>query len=208
MVTGPVFLARHGQTERNAQGRYQGSLDSPLTALGRTQARASAETMRGRGVQWLLCSPLGRARHTARVVAEAVGLPVEVDAELAEISIGRWEGLTRQEVNERYPGERARRMRDPDRVSYRYAGGESLGDILTRARSVADRLDERTTLIVAHAGINRVLVAVLAGLEARLNDLYQPHDVIYRIGRATAPPVVTHFRDGAEHPGPYIAGWS
>ena len=81
-------------------------------------------------------------------------------------------------------------------------------DILTRARSVAGRLDERTTLIVAHAGINRVLVAVLAGLEARLNDLYQPHDVIYHIGRAAAPPVVTHLHDGAEHPGPYIAGWS
>ena len=118
------------------------------------------------------------------------------------------EGLTRQEVDERYPGERARRMRDKDRVSYQYAGGESLADILTRARSVAGRLDERTTLIVAHAGINRVLVAVLAGLEARLNDLYQPHDVIYRIARATTPPVVTHLRDGAEHPGPYIAGWS
>ena len=71
-------------------------------------------------------SPLGRAQHTARVVAEAVGLPVEVDAELAEISIGRWEGLTRQEVDERYPGERARRMHGKDRLGYRYAGGESL----------------------------------------------------------------------------------
>ena len=81
-----MFLARHGpDREEYAEGRYQGSLDSPLTALGRTQAQATAETMHGRGVQRLLCSPLGRARHTARVVAEAVGLPVEVDAELAEI---------------------------------------------------------------------------------------------------------------------------
>ena len=88
-MTGPVLLARHGQTERNAEGRYQGSLDSPLTSVGRAQARATAEAMRGRGVQRLMCSPLGRARHTARVVAEAVGLAVEVDAELAEFSIGR-----------------------------------------------------------------------------------------------------------------------
>ena len=136
------------------------------------------------------------------MVAEAVGLPVEVDAELAEISIGRWEGLTRQEVDERYPGERAQRMRDPDRVSYRYAGGESLADILTRARSVAGRLDERTTLIVAHAGINRVLVAVLAGLEARLNDLYQPHDVIYHIGRAAAPRSSPTFTTAPSTPAP------
>lgn len=55
-MIGPLFLARHGQTEWNAQGRYQGSLDSPLTALGRAQARAAAETMRGRGVARLLCA--------------------------------------------------------------------------------------------------------------------------------------------------------
>ena len=102
----------------------------------------------------------------------------------------------------------ARRDARPGPRQHPVPGGESLADILTRARSVAGRLDERTTLIVAHAGINRVLVAVLAGLEARLNDLYQPHDVIYHIGRAAAPPVVTHLHDGAEHPGPYIAGWS
>ncbi len=208
MAIGPLFLARHGQTEWNAQGRYQGRLDSPLTALGRAQARAAAETMRGRGVARLLCSPLGRARHTADVVAEAVGIPVEVDAALAEIAIGRWEGLTREEVDERFPGERARRMRDEDRVSYRYAGGESLAEIRERARSVSGRLDERTTLIVAHAGINRVLVAVLAGLEARLNELFQPNDVIYRIDRAAIPPAVTHLRDGAEQAGPYLSGWS
>ena len=130
-----------------------------------------------------------------------MGLPVEVDAELAEITIVRWEGLTRQEVDEHYPGERARRMRGKDRLSHRYAGGESLTEILERARSMTGRLDERTTLIVAHAGINRVLVAVLAGLEAQLNDMCQPHDVIYRIGRA-ATPVVTHLRDAAEHAGP------
>ena len=199
-------MARHGETEWNAQGRYQGSLDSPLTARGRAQARATACTLCGRGIRRLLCSPLGRARHTTHVVAEAIGLQEEVDVELAEISIGRWEGLTRQEVDERYPGERARRMRAKDRLSYACAGGESLTNILERARSVAGRLDDRTTLIVAHAGINRVLVAVLAGLEARLNDLHQPHDVIYRIDRAAMVPSVTHLRDGAEHVGPYISG--
>lgn len=207
-MIGPLFLARHGQTEWNAQGRYQGSLDSPLTALGRAQARAAAETMRGRGVARLLCSPLGRARHTADVVAEAVGIPVEVDAELAEIAIGRWEGLTREEVDERFPGERARRMRDEDRVSYRYAGGESLAEIRERARSVTGRLDERTTLIVAHSAINRVLVAALIGWEDRIADIYQPHHVIYRIDRAGDTAEVTHLVDGGSHPGPYTSGWS
>ena len=207
-MTGTVFLARHGQTEWNAQRRYQGKLDSPLTAVGRAQARATAATMRAHGVERLLCSPLGRARQTARVVAATIGLPLEVDGELAEIGMGRWEGLTRQEVDARYPGERARRLQGADRVSYHHAGGESLADTMPRARAVAGRLDERTALIVAHSGINRVLVAVLAGLEARLNDLYQPHDVIYRIGWADGSPIVTHLRNGSEHPGPYTDGWS
>ena len=204
-MTGTVFLARHGQTVWNAEGRYQGRLDSPLTPSGWEQARATAEAMRARGVERLLCSPLGRALHTARVVSEMIGLPVEVDAELTESDLGRWEGLTRQEVDARFPGERA--WRGADRVSYSHAGGESLADMLSRARAVADRLDERTTLIGAHSGINRVLVAVLADWAARVNDLYQPHDVIYRIDWATGSAVVTHLRDGAEHPGGYTAGW-
>ena len=100
-------------------------------------------------------------------------------------------------------------MRDKDRVSYRYAGGESLADILARARSVAGRLDERTTLIVAHAGINRVLVAVLAGLEAAAErPLPAARRDLPTSAGLPALPVVTHLRDGAEHPGPYIAGWS
>ena len=96
----------------------------------------------------------------------------------------------------------------PDRVSYYHAIGESLAALLSRARTVTDRLDERTTLIVAHSGINRVLVAVLADWAERLNDLYQPHDVIDRIVRATGSPVVSHLRDGTEHPGAYTAGWN
>jgi probable phosphoglycerate mutase len=144
-----VYLARHGETVWNAEGRYQGRLDSPLTDTGRAQACATAQTMRGRGVERLLCSPLGRARATASVVERALNLAAEIDDDLAESDIGRWEGLTRAEVEVAFPGELARR--EEDRLHYRPPGGESLADILARARSVAGRLDERTTLIVAHA---------------------------------------------------------
>ena len=76
-----------------------------------------------------------------------------------------------------------------------------------RTYDVNTRRADGATLIVAHSGINRVLVAVLADWAARLNDLYQPHDVIYRIDWATGSAVVTHLHDGAEHPGAYTAGW-
>ena len=190
----------------NAEDRYQGRLDSPLTDTGRAQAEAAALTMRGRGIERLLCSPLGRARDTARVVENALGLRAEIDADLAESDIGRWEGLTRDEVESAYPGELARR--EEDRLRYRPPGGESLVDMLVRARAVAGRLDGRTTLIVGHSAINRVLVAALIGWEDRIADIYQPHHVIYRIDRATGATEVTHLVEGVSHPGPYTTGWS
>ena len=201
-----VYLARHGETVWNAEDRYQGRLDSPLTDTGRAQAEAAALTMRGRGIERLLCSPLGRARDTARVVENALGLRAEIDADLAESDIGRWEGLTRDEVESAYPGELARR--EEDRLRYRPPGGESLVDMLVRARAVAGRLDGRTTLIVGHSAINRVLVAALIGWEDRIADIYQPHHVIHRIDRATGATEVTHLVEGVSHPGPYTAGWS
>ena len=201
-----VYLARHGETVWNAEGRYQGRLDSPLNDTGRAQARSTAETMRERGIERLLCSPLGRARDTARVVESALGLRAEIDNDLCESDIGRWEGLTRAEVEAAFPGELARR--EADRLRYRPPGGESLVDMLVRARAVAGRLDRRTTLIVAHSAINRVLVAALNGWEDRIAGIYQPHHVIYRIDRAAGATEVTHLLEGVSHPGPYTAGWS
>ena len=80
--------------------------------------------------------------------------------------------------------------------------------MLVRARAVAGRLDGRTTLIVAHSAINRVLVAALIGWEDRITDIYQPHHVIYRIERAGGSTEVTHLLEGVFHPGPYTSGWS
>ena len=130
----------------------------------------------------------------------------KIDADLAESDIGRWEGLTRAEVEAAYPGELARR--EEDRLRYRPPGGESLADVLVRARAVAGRLDERTTLTVAHSAINRVLVAALTGWEDRMADIYQPHHVIYRIDRGGDTAEVSHLVDGGSHPGPYTSGWS
>ena len=129
--------------------------------------------MRGRGVERLLCNPLGRARETARAVEPAIGVAAEIDADLAESDIGRWEALTKAEVEVAFPGELARR--EEDRLHQRPPGGESIAHMLVRARAVAGRLDERTTLIVAHSAINRVLVAALIGWEDRITDIYQPH---------------------------------
>ena len=165
-----VYLARHGETVWNAEGRYQGRLDSPLTDTGRAQARATAQTMRGRGVERLLCSPLGRARATACVVERALSLAAEIDDDLAESDIGRWEGLTRAEVEEAFPGELARARGGPPALPAarrRIAGRHARAG---RARWPAG-WTRRTTLIVAHSAINRVLVAALIGWEDRIAQI-------------------------------------
>ncbi len=105
-----VFLARHGQTEWNRAGRVQGRLDSPLTELGERQARRLARTIaRLPGIDGVFSSPLGRAVSTAAFYAEALGAQVTVIEDLTEVHHGAWGGLTRPEIEARFPGMNERR---------------------------------------------------------------------------------------------------
>src|SRR5437588_638163 len=97
-----IYLARHGETVWNRDGRFQGRLDSPLTRRGLDQARRMGETLaaripRGERRDWtIVASPLGRAQHTARIIAGILGLAgadIETEARLAEVDIGSWAGL-------------------------------------------------------------------------------------------------------------------
>lgn len=98
-----VLLVRHGQSEWNAQGRWQGQADPPLTDLGRAQARAAARSL---GVlDAIFCSDLRRAAETAAIISAELGAgPVLVDRALRERDAGEWSGLTRAQIEERYPG--------------------------------------------------------------------------------------------------------
>ncbi len=105
-----IFLIRHGQTEFNVERRLQGRMDSPLTELGREQARRMGETLKAHlgepGLWRVVSSPLGRTLATARIVCETLGLgcAIETDERLAEIHVGDWEGLSRQEIEAAQPG--------------------------------------------------------------------------------------------------------
>lgn len=96
-----IFVIRHGQTEWNLAGRWQGDLDSPLTALGIAQARAMGAQLARLGItpdsHRFYTSPMGRARRTAQLIAGKQG-PLIEDARLREISVGRWTGATRDEI--------------------------------------------------------------------------------------------------------------
>lgn len=178
-----VYLARHGQTQWNTQGRRQGQLDSPLTALGLEQVRRNAESLSAEAIDAVFSSPLGRARESALVLAASRGLPVVVLEELGEVDHGEFAGLTRAEIEAAYPGQLDARQRD--KYGYRFPGGESYADADVRAQralhSVA-RTGARRPLLVSHEMLGRMLLKNLAGLSSEdALQLGQPWDVVYRL---------------------------
>ena len=176
-----VYLARHGQTEWNVAGRRQGQLDSPLTPNGLLQARRNAALLSSHQIDAVFASPLGRARQTAEILAKA--LPVQVLDDLAEVAHGEWSGLTSAEIDAAWPGQRA--IRERDKYSFRFPGGESYADAdvrVGRALAAMVRSGSLRPLVVSHEMVGRMLVKQLAGLtadEALRRD--HPSDVVYRV---------------------------
>ena len=159
-----LLLLRHGQTEWNREGRFQGARDSRLTELGRTQATGIGALLRdlgvGPGSHAALTSPQGRARETARIALEPLGVTAGEDPRLVEIGMGAWTGLTRTEIDRRWPGEAGEGLLD---FYARCPGGEPLRDLARRAEAVLAGL-ERPTVIVTHGITLRVLCALAQGL--------------------------------------------
>lgn len=157
-----VFL-RHGESIGNAQSRWQGQSDYPLTDRGRAQARALAERWRAEEVTFdlVISSPLVRARETAEIVAAAVNAKIEFDPVLLERHIGEMEGLTAEEVR--------KRPQPPYVTPYDSIGGEGEGDwaLFLRAGQALHRLLRRRAasyLIVSHGGLLNQLMNAIIGI--------------------------------------------
>lgn len=158
-VTPTLYLLRHGQTEWNAQGRLQGRLDSPLTALGRVQARRQAQLVARLDPDlpcW--CSTAGRAVETARIALGA--RPFRQDARLTEIDIGQFTGMTMNEVRAADPGGFA-----GDELDWydRTPGGEDFAALRARVADFLAELDE-PAILVTHGITLRMIRAVAMDL--------------------------------------------
>jgi phosphoserine phosphatase len=166
-----LYVARHGETDWNYEGRYQGQRESVLTDLGRRQARALAGALAESGAGRVIASPLQRCVETARPLADRLLADIETDARLLEIAHGTWEGRLREEI-ERADGERLRAWREaPHTVTF--AGGESLADVDRRWRAFADSLaGENDVVVVTHDVLVRL--AILGATGRRTSDLWQP----------------------------------
>ena len=164
-----MLLVRHGATPLTAEDRYSGADGVELSDEGRAQARALAERLAGHPIRAVYASPLSRTLETATLVAKPHGLPIETQAGLREISHGHWEGLTRKDVQERFPDEFSAWEVDPFTVAPK--GGESGAAVITRALPVIREIvlahpnDE--VLVVSHKATIRLILASLLGIDPR-----------------------------------------
>ena len=163
-----ILLARHGETPWNAEGRYQGQIDIPLSPVGEGQANALGQRLRDGRIDRAVASPLSRAQLTARLaLGDARADMLQTDADLQEIAHGEWEGLLASEIQQKDPARLLAWREEPENVLM--PGGESLRQVLDRswrglARATEGLGEDDTLLVVAHDAVNRVLLCRILGL--------------------------------------------
>ena len=166
-----LLLVRHGESTWNAEGRWQGWADPPLSDGGRKQVLAAVAELAASRPEAVICSDLERARETARIVAEALILTVEVDAALRERDVGAWSGLTAAEIEQGWPGAlvawREGRLVSPPDGEPDTALGARVVDAVQRLAARA----EGCLLVVTHGGVIRVLERHLGLRPARTPNL-------------------------------------
>lgn len=165
-----VIVWRHGETEHNASGFYQGHLDTPLSARGHEQAAAAAPVLAALAPTRVLSSDLRRAAATAAALADLAGLPVQHDPRWREIDVGEWQGLRHTDVLARQPEVLAALDRGEDVV--RGVTGERVEDLQRRTRAAFDELvatmgEDETVVVASHGLASRALVADVVGLTYR-----------------------------------------
>jgi broad specificity phosphatase PhoE len=182
-VARTLLLCRHGQSDWNAAGRYQGRLDdAALSPLGRAQAVALAARLAPRLLTAIYTSPLQRARQTAEAVAShplplaegrGEGLPVIVRSELTDVDHGQWSGLRHAEVEARWP-ELSRAWRE-EPGSVRFPGGESLMEVRARALGflawVRHEHAGGQLLVITHGEVLQLMLASF--LDMQPNQLWR-----------------------------------
>jgi len=184
-----IFLIRHGATVLTAEDRFAGATDVPLSDEGRLQARRLSERLRGEKLAAVYASNMGRTIETARILAEPHGMEVQTRAGLREISHGRWEELTRKEVEEKFPEEAAEWDKDP--FTFAPSGGESGLAVTARA------LPALIELVRAHAGGNVVVVSHKATIRLLLSSLlgFDPRRYRDNLDQSPAALNIVDFKD-------------
>jgi probable phosphoglycerate mutase len=187
-----VLLIRHGAVVGDAQRRYIGSTDWPMSDRGEADIRVLAERLSARySIAAIYCSDLVRSRRTAELLVAGSGTPILVRPDLREINLGKWEGTLRSEVAQSQPEEYERRGRSI--VEYRPPGGESFADLAARVlplwRSLTSGPNDGAIVVAGHSGVNRVILCSVLGM---------PLANLFRLGQRPGCLDVIEQRAGAQ----------
>jgi broad specificity phosphatase PhoE len=181
---------RHGEVVNGGEKRYNGHIDVDITENGEKQMRRLAGLLSGKDLSAVYSSDLIRSVKGARIVAGESGIPPLALYELRERSVGAWEGLTAEEIKERYPPEYAAWR--ADLLNYRPPGGECLQDVRDRILPAVKRIvaahPNQEIAMLLHGGVNRVILADALGM-----DLMN----LFRIEQSYgALNIIEYFEDG------------
>ena len=189
-MTKVVFI-RHGQTEWNVNGRYQGQSDVPLSPAGEEQARLLAANFPVEHIVAVYASNLQRAMFTAQAVADRFGLPVQAESAFREFCFGDWEGLTYQEITSQWADAMTNFMNHPDIMTI--PNGETFPEVQARALKrlyeILDRHEGQTIVITAHGAVLRTILTAA---------LHMPLQYLWSIRQFnTAVNIVRYDKEGS-----------
>lgn len=217
-MTTRIFLVRHGSTVLAAEDRFAGAIDIELSDEGREQAARLAERLAGEDIAAAYCSPMKRTLETAAIVAAPHHLSPVTRSNLREIAHGRWEGMTRKEVEAAFPEEYAAYEADPFRSAPE--GGESGVSVMARALPALHEIvlahTGKSALVVSHKATIRLLISNLLGIDARgYRDRLDQSPACLNIldfkdparARLTLFNDVSHYADLPGRPVRHISSW-
>jgi len=166
-MTTRVYLMRHGEVANGGEKRYNGHIDVDITSNGIEQMHRLAGLLEKKKINAVYSSDLIRSVKGAEIIAARIGIPYTPLRELRERSVGVWEGLTAEEIRERFPEEyRAWRA---DLLNYRPLGGECPVDVKNRVlpvfRRLVDSHPDQEIAMLLHGGVNRVILADTLGMD-------------------------------------------
>ena len=155
-----IFLARHGKTLANLENRFAGRTEEPLHQLGREQYRVMAEKLKGEGIKAIYAGPLTRARQSAEIISQATGAGIEISEAFNEIDLPHWDGLTKDEITERFGPEYPTWLSAPQ--NFKVAGCETLSRVQERAVEEIEHIfanhQGEKVLVVSHLIVVRCLI--------------------------------------------------
>lgn len=179
-----LFIARHGETQWNVEGRFQGKLDSPLTGNGLQQIELMKNFFKNVRIGVIYSSDLGRAVATSKAISDFKKIPLFFTEELREISYGVFEGLNHDEIDARFPGLWEKRCLD--KYNFKIPEGESYCEVFERAKNFLEKIlkkhENEAVLLVSHGCMSRMLIQYFINVQKDIAVQFGiPHDNVYEI---------------------------